>query len=157
MAETRKRADLLRLERDRWTLLQHLLGEIPLSRTDEPSLTPEGWSVRDLVWHLAYWNDVVTTQLTLMRAGEFDDGFDWDTEENNARFLETGRSVAFSESLSALERSRTHVIHAMEQLQEVSPRALELFSEPAYQHVDDHLPELRRFLGTDGPSGDPPM
>jgi hypothetical protein len=104
------------------------------------------------LWHLACWNDVVTTQLTLMRTGEFDDGFEWDTDENNARFLETGRSITFSESLSALERSRTDVIHAMEQLETVSPRALELFSEPAYMHVDDHLSELRRFLGIDAQS-----
>ena len=92
-----------------------------------------------------------------IRAGEFDDGFNWETEENNARFLETGRSIPFSESLSALERSRTEVIDAMEQLEEVPPRALELFSEPAYRHVDDHLPELRRFLGTGAPAQGSPM
>jgi hypothetical protein len=152
-----QREDLLRLERDRWTMLQQLLGEIPQSRTDESSLTPEGWSVRDLVWHLACWNDVVATQLDLIRDGAFDDRFDWDTEENNARFLVSGRSVTFSHALSALERSRANVIRAMEELEEVPPRALELFSEPAYQHVDDHLPELRRFLGIGVPSEGSPI
>ena len=140
------REELLELERVRWNMLQQLLGAIPPSRADEPSLTPEGWSVRDAVWHLACWNDVVTAQLELMRAGAFDDRFDWDTEENNARFLATGRAVTFAQALSALETSRGQVIRAMQELEDVPPRAVELFSEPAFQHVDDHVPELRRFL-----------
>jgi hypothetical protein len=40
----------------------------------------------------------------------------------------------------------------MEQLDEVSPRALEMFSEPAYTHLDDHLPDLRRFLQASPPA-----
>jgi hypothetical protein len=145
------REDLLELERDRWTQLRQLLGEIPLSRTVEPSLNPDGWSVRDLVWHLACWNDVVRTQLDLMRQGTFDDRFEWNTEENNARFLAAGSSVPFTEALTALDLSRRDVARAMQQLDDVPPRALELFAEPAYMHVDDHLPELRRFLGLDSP------
>lgn len=148
MAETHSREDLLELERDRWTMLQQLLGEVPTSRTDEPTLTPEGWSVRDLVWHLACWNDVVATELESMRAGTFDERFDWNTEENNARFLVSGRSVTYPDALAALQTSRERVVRAMAQLEHVSARALELFSEPAYQHADDHVPEVRRFLGT---------
>jgi hypothetical protein len=151
MEEKNSREDLFEVERNRWAQLQHLLGEIPEQRTDEPSLTLEGWSVRDLVWHMACWNDVVTTQLELMRVGSFDDRFDWNTEENNARFLESGHPVTFRQAMIALERSRNHVVSAMQQLDDVPPRALELFSEPAFQHVDDHLPELRRFLGMDEP------
>lgn len=145
MAE-HSREELLELERVRWTMLQQLLGAIPPSRADEPSLTSEGWSVRDLVWHLACWNDVVAAQLELMRAGAFDERFGWDTEENNGRFLAAGRAVTFAQALAALEASREKVIRAMEELDVVTPRAVELFSEPAFQHVDDHVPELRRFL-----------
>jgi hypothetical protein len=146
------REDLLDLERTRWTLLKRLLGAVPTSRADESSLTPEGWPVRDLVWQLASWNDVVATQLESMRAGTFDEGFDWNTDVNNAQFLASGRSVTYADTLSALEDSRARVIRSMKQLDEVSPRAVELFSEPAYMHVDDHLPELRRFLGLDPPA-----
>jgi hypothetical protein len=151
MGEMHSREELLELELDRWALLWELLDAVPSSRTEESSLTPEGWSVRDLVWHLASWNNVVATELESMAVGEFDEGFDWNTEENNARFLASGRSVAYPEALSALEDSRARVIRAMEQLDEVPPRALEMFSEPAYTHLDDHLPELRRFLEASPP------
>jgi hypothetical protein len=153
MGETNSREDLLELESGRWTLLRQLLDEVPSSRTDQSSMTPEGWSVRDLVWHLASWNEVVATQLESMRVGAFDEGFDWNTEENNARFLASGRSVTNPEALSVLEDSRTRVIRAMKQLEEIPPRAVERFSEPAYMHVDDHLPELRRFLELNAPAG----
>jgi hypothetical protein len=98
MGEPATRTELLALERDRWTALARLLEEVPTSKTTEPSLTPEGWSVRTLVWHLACWNDAVSEQLRKMRLGTFDE-------------------------------------------------SVELFSETAHLHVDDHLPELRRFVG----------
>jgi hypothetical protein len=152
MGEVYSREDLLALERDRWATLMHLVNEVPESRRHETSLTPEGWSVRDLVWHLGCWNDVVTEQLQQMQAGTFDDRFDWQTEENNARFLTTGHAVTFAQALAALERSRVNVIRAMQGLDDVTPRALELFSETTYMHLDDHVPELRRLLGIDASS-----
>jgi hypothetical protein len=33
----------------------------------------------------------------------------------------------------------------MAALMEVPPQAEELFSETAFKHIDDHLPELHRF------------
>jgi hypothetical protein len=82
----------------------------------------------------------------MIRSRTFDEDFDWNREENNARFLSAGRSVSFEEAVSALETSREAVVLGMRALAEVSPRAVELFSEPAYRHPDDHLPELRLFL-----------
>ena len=146
MDEPSTREELLTRERERWADLKKLIDAIPASRADEPTVNPEGWSAKDVVWHLSCWNDFVRAQLEMVQSGTFDADFDWNTEENNARFLASGRSVAYPEALSALEDSRARVIRAMEQLDEVSPRALEMFSEPAYTHLDDHLPELRRFL-----------
>lgn len=74
------------------------------------------------------------------------DDFDWNTEENNARFITSGRSASFPEAVSALEKSREGVVLAMKSLEQVSPEALEFFFEPAYRHMVDHVPELRRFL-----------
>src|SRR5215210_4932912 len=109
MTEMHTPEDLLEIERERWIQLRKLLGEIPASRTDEPSIDPDGWSVRDLVWHLACWNDVVRHQLDLMRQGAFDDRSEWDTDQNNARFLASGSTVRFTEALTELDRSRVDV------------------------------------------------
>ncbi len=150
------RDELLAIERARWPVLVELLDEVPASRREEPSLNEEGWSVRDAVWHLACWNEVVATQLESMHAGTFDGGFDWQQEENNARFLVSGRSISYENARASLEDARTRVVRAMHDLPEVTPRALELFAEPAHQHLDDHLPELRRFLRpSDGTPNEP--
>jgi len=98
VGETHTRADLLELELERWVLLEGLLDDVAAARANDPTLTPEGWSVRDLVWHMARWNDVVATQLESMHAGTFDERFDWNTEENNARFLASGRSVTYEDA-----------------------------------------------------------
>jgi hypothetical protein len=137
---------LLALEDERWTLLRSLLDAVPSSRTDEPTVNPEGWSASDVVWHLACWNDFVRAQLETIRSGAFDEDFDWNTDEQNARFLSTGRSVEFRDAVSALETSRAAVVLAMTALERVPSHAIELFSEPAYRHIDDHVPELRRWL-----------
>jgi hypothetical protein len=147
MGDATTREELLAVELERWASLTELLDLVPESRTSEPSLNDDGWSVRDLVWHLACWNGFVSDRLEEIRLGTFDDDFDWRTDENNATFLAAGRSVTFPESLVRLEGSRREVILSMERLPAVTERAIELFSEPAYQHVDDHLPELRRFVG----------
>jgi uncharacterized protein DUF1706 len=138
--------DLLDRERERWVDLKKLIDAVPVLRADEPNVNPEGWSAKDVVWHLTCWNDFVRAQLEMIRAGTFDADFDWNTEQNNARFLATGHPVAFLDAVSALETSREAVVLAMKTLQQVSPQALELFSEAAYRHIDDHVPELRRFL-----------
>ena len=81
-----------------------------------------------------------------MNAGKFDEGFDWNTEENNAMFLTEGRSVSVEDTISALAASRQRSIDAMRSLPDELPaRAGELFSESAYRHLDDHLPELTDF------------
>ena len=80
-----------------------------------------------------------------MQAGNFEH-FDWNTEENNARFLTEGRDVELATVRAALVTSRDRGRRAMAALGEVSPKAEELFSESAFKHMDDHLPELRGFV-----------
>lgn len=139
------REDLLRIERERWDEFRALLDRIPLDRMDEPSLNAEGWSVKDLLWHMRCWNIVVADELEKIHAGTFDQ-FDWNTEENNARFLAEGRDVDLETSQAALVSSRDRGRLALTTLREVSPKAEELFSESAFKHMDDHLPELRGYV-----------
>jgi hypothetical protein len=147
MGDLESRNEMLDLERVRWDQLQRLLYEIPIDRFDEPTLNPDGWSVRDLLWHLARWNEVIAEQLELMNAGTFDERFDWNTEENNAVFMAEGRSVSVEDALSALAASRQKSIDSMRRLPDaLPPRAGELFSESAYRHLDDHLLELTDFV-----------
>jgi Mycothiol maleylpyruvate isomerase N-terminal domain len=81
--------ELLDVERGRWREFRDLVDRIPPDRMEDPTLNAEGWSVKDLLWHIRCWNAVVADELEKIEAGAFED-FDWNTEENNERFLAEG-------------------------------------------------------------------
>jgi hypothetical protein len=139
-----RKQELLEVERSRWREFHDLVDRIPSDRMEDPTLNADGWSVKDLLWHMRCWNAVIADQLGKIEAGAFED-FDWNTDENNARFLEEGRRMDPVSVRAELVVSREHAVRAMAALMEVPPHAEELFSETAFKHIDDHLPELHRF------------
>jgi hypothetical protein len=140
-----RKDELLRVDSERWEEFRALIDRVPLVRAEEPKLNVDGWSVKDLLWHMHCWYAVVADELEEIQAGNFEH-FDWNTEENNARFLTEGRDVELATVRAALVTSRDRGRRAMAALGAVSPKAEELFSESAFKHMDDHLPELRGFV-----------
>jgi len=136
---------LLRIDEERWAEFTALLEAVPSDRREEPTLNADGWSVRDLLWHVRCWNTVIAEQLEAIGAGTFVGPFDWNTDANNERSLAEGRGVDAGTAWRELVVSRDRSRSAFAALNEVTPEAEELFSETAYKHLDDHLPELRRF------------
>jgi hypothetical protein len=139
-----RKQELLEIERARWSELRDLVDRIPSDRMEDPTLNDDGWSVKDLLWHVRCWNTIVADELQKIQAGTFQD-FDWNTEQNNERFLAEGRRMDPLSVQAELVVSREHAVRAMAALMDVPPKAEELFSETAFKHIDDHLPELHRF------------
>lgn len=139
-----RKEELLEIERARWREFRDLVDRIPSDRMEDPTLNAEGWSVKDLLWHMRCWNSVVSDQLQKIEAGTFED-FDWNTDENNERFLAEGRVMDPVNVQAELVVSREHAVRAMAALMDVTPKAEELFAETAFRHIDDHLPELQLF------------
>ncbi|MEX1045974.1 MAG: maleylpyruvate isomerase N-terminal domain-containing protein [Actinomycetota bacterium] len=139
-----RKAELLQMETERWDEFQTLIDRVPAGRMEDPTLNEDGWSVKDLLHHMGCWDLVVARDLEQIREGIYtEDG--WTTEENNARFLEEGRRKDLASVLAELTAHRMHALRALAEVGEVTPKVEEHFSESAYKHVDDHLPELRRF------------
>jgi Mycothiol maleylpyruvate isomerase N-terminal domain len=65
------RDELLRVERDRWNEFDRLVQAVPPDRLDEPTLNPDGWSVKDLLWHMGSWDAEIADQLERIRAGTY--------------------------------------------------------------------------------------
>jgi hypothetical protein len=138
--------ELLRIDEERWAAFAALVERVPEDRREEPSLNADGWSVKDLLWHMRCWNTVVAEQLEAIAAGTFVGPFDWNTDANNERFLAEGAGVSAATAWLALVAARERSRSAFAVLAEVTPEAEELFSETAFKHTDDHLPELRTFV-----------
>lgn len=143
------RDELLRVGRDRWDEFDRLLQAVSSDRLDEPTLNPDGWSVKDLLWHMGSWDAEIADQLERIRAGTYA-GHRWNEDPMNARFLEEGRRADVRSARELCSRARERVRSEMDLQADLTEAVEDLFSESAYRHVDDHLPELRRFV--EGPA-----
>jgi hypothetical protein len=140
-----RRRELLRLERERWSELRALVDQIPKDRMMDATVNADGWSVKDLLWHLRCWDAEIARELERIRLGTYVD-HDYDTDEKNERFLEEGSRLDQEIVLTDWVATRERALKEMAGLPEVTPPVEEWFSELAYKHMDDHLPELRRFV-----------
>ena len=50
-----RREELLRAEAEGWEAFVALADAVPPDLVDLPGLNAEGWAVRDLMWHVAFW------------------------------------------------------------------------------------------------------
>ena len=46
---------LLAADESGWKELVELFAQIPTHRLDEPTVTPEGWSPKDVMFHIGAW------------------------------------------------------------------------------------------------------
>jgi len=113
----------------------------------EPGLTPEGWSVKDLVWHLGAWWAKAGVMLERIRVGTYEGaGQGSSVDELNARFLEEGRRLDLATVTAELYAARNHALIEFAALPEVTPEAEEWFRESGSEHYDEHRDDLRAWV-----------
>jgi len=142
------------------TLLE-LLGELSADARVVPATIGGGdWSAKDLLAHVAFWEELALQALDTWRAGELPPRYDADTV--NARNYEASRGA----SMEAVE-ARYHEAHSrlMQELGTVSAeewgvrrsREGREFSvgellggitggSGPFNHVEAHLPDLRAYV-----------
>jgi uncharacterized damage-inducible protein DinB len=140
-----RKDELLRMERQRWVAFCGLIDRVPADRFEEPALNADGWSVKDLLWHMASWDREAARALEQVRLGTYEDG-DWGTEEKNERFLIEGRATDLADVRAEWLAARERIRAAMATAPEVSPPVEEWFSESAYKHIEVHASELTSFI-----------
>jgi hypothetical protein len=140
-----RKEELLRIERKGWVAFSELVDRVPAGRSEEPTLDPDGWSLKDLLWHMASWDGEAARALEQVRLGTYEDG-DWSTEEKNERFLVEGRAIDLATVRAEWLASRDRVLAEMAAAPKVTAPVEEWFSESAYKHIEDHAPELSRSI-----------
>jgi Mycothiol maleylpyruvate isomerase N-terminal domain len=138
--------DELLADEDRlWLELTEVFGDVPPERFDEPSVTPEGWSPKDVMYHVAAWADEAATVLGRIAAGTHT-GADPDTQALNEEWFEMGRGLDDDVVRIRFAKGRTAMRQAFTKLPEVDAAAWEWFEESGPRHYQEHLPDLRTFL-----------
>ena len=138
--------DRLLADEDRlWLELTEVFGDVSPDRFDEPSVSPEGWSPKDVMYHVAAWADEAATILRRIAAGTHAGG-DPDTEALNEEWFEMGRGLDDEIVRIRFAKGRTAMRQAFTRLPEVDADAWEWFEESGPRHYEEHLPDLRAFL-----------
>jgi hypothetical protein len=136
---------LLAEEDRKWLELTELFGDVPPERFDEPSVTEEGWSPKDVMYHVAAWSEEAGTVLGRIAAGTHRES-DLDTQALNDAWFEMGRGLDDDVVRIRFAKGRTAMRQAFTRLSEPGAAAWEWFEESGPRHYEDHLPDLRAFL-----------
>ena len=145
------RHELLRREEDAWAAFVAEVDRVPRERLEVEGVV-EGWSVKDVVWHCAYWARFCAEVLESTGGGEFPDPFGghddahWDAV--NGRVAEEGKQRPWASIRGEADEIRDRVRAA---LRASAPGAAtdELFAEETAVHYEEHAVHVRDFVGGD--------
>lgn len=138
------RAELTAREATAWEGFRAAVDAIPTERRESPILT-EGWSVKDVLWHVAYWWEDLAPTYAALRAG-VERSDDEDTDTANARVLDEGRGMSLADVEAGAVRSREGMLAAWADAPD-DPTADEAFVSETIEHYEEHLPWLRSVAG----------
>jgi hypothetical protein len=154
------RQRILIQEDEGWRAFHEALRSIPPERMQEPTVTPEGWSPKDVTFHVAAWLAEACSNLQRMRAGTFDPADDPTREQihrMNAGWFEASRTMDVPTVRAELEAARACMRLAWGELPAVTSDAWSWFDESGPRHYAEHVRDLRRWLGIgDGEGLDAP-
>ena len=143
---------LLADEERGWLELTEVFGDVSPERFDEPSVTDEGWSPKDVMYHVAAWAEEAATVLGRIAAKTHRES-DPDTQALNEEWFEQGKELEEDIVRIRFAKSRVAMRQVFSRLADVDATAWEWFEESGPRHYEEHLPDLRAFLerGTDRP------
>ncbi|HTG48033.1 MAG TPA: maleylpyruvate isomerase N-terminal domain-containing protein [Actinomycetota bacterium] len=130
-----------------WVAFSAMLHRIPPERLEEPGVTGEGWSAKDVMFHVGAWLAEASRQLERIREGTY-------VEPGTSTQVLNDEWFALSRTLDAvtvrveLEASRVMARGSLGSLGAPTPLAVGWFEESGALHYAEHLPSLGRWLGT---------
>jgi hypothetical protein len=140
---------LLREEEEAWAALHLVFEKVPADRVEEPTLTPEGWSPKDAMFHLAGWLAECARILEQIREGTFDRAAQdaLVIVEINQEWFELSRTMDVPTVRAEFEGSRVKARECFATLPDVTAEAWEWFEESGPIHYREHGNDLEAWLG----------
>jgi mycothiol maleylpyruvate isomerase-like protein len=136
---------LLAEEGTGWQTLLDVFASIPHDRVEDASLTADGWSPKDVMFHIGAWCAEAANQLERMRLGTFAEGTT-DTETKNREWFETSRRLDVPTVRAELRPARERMLREWQALGEITPSAQEWFEESGSMHYREHIRDLRAWM-----------
>jgi hypothetical protein len=139
-----ERNELTAREAEAWASFVSLLESLPADRRETPELD-DGWSGKDVLWHVAYWWGDLAERIA---SGDYEE--DDETDAINARELERSRAMTWRDVHAGLNERRQRMLAAWIAEAEPAGDPQEWFESETIEHYDEHSPQLRALV-TDPP------
>jgi hypothetical protein len=111
-----------------------------------PGYTADGWSVKDMMSHVAAWSDYTARVLDEIAAGTWDGRDEFaepgSVDRLNREWFERDRDLPLDEVRSAWHASRGRLLESFGALAEITADADEWFEETGPSHYAEHLRDL---------------
>lgn len=142
------RDELRRREEAGWVELNALVRRLTPEQLTMPGYTAEGWSVKDMMWHIAAWNADTASHLERMRGGTYDPGEEQDTGVMNAEWFEVSKGLDLATVKAEWHSARTMMVEGFgeAEAEHLPPDANEWFDEAGGLHYAKHLEDLRGWV-----------
>lgn len=142
--EEERLPDLIRAEALGWEELERLVDPLDPELAEVPGYLP-GWSVKDLLAHLAGW---------LAAAGQALEQTSWDSgvatgaevDDRNRAFVEANRDQPLPVVLREVKAARRRLLQHLHGLGEIPPPAAAAVRKAGPHHYAEHLPRLREWV-----------
>ena len=145
LADDEAVATALRRIDDSWRGLIAALDGIPDERLAEPGVAGE-WSIKDVMGHVAFWDEQAVIAARRHLAGEPPRQVDWQAVNKREAAARAGRSAA--EQRAEMERAHEAVVTLLRTTPPTDPNAVGLcgcLEGDTYQHYDKHAADIRAW------------
>ena len=138
---------LLKEEDEAWQDLLRVFEAIPADRFDEPGVTPEGWSPKDVMFHVGAWLAECSAVLDRIAVGEgVEDKGESATDAQNATWFNMSQQVDATTVKAGFSSARQDACRRFADLPEVTSEAWGWFEESGPRHYAEHGSDLRSWL-----------
>ena len=145
-----RREELLRAEAEGWEAFVAFVDAVPPDLVELPGLNAEGWAVRDVMWHVAFWCADAARALSAIAEGRLDrvrePYGDAEVDRLNDRELERSRGMQVDDVRAELHRARAAMLERFGALDRLTADGDEWFEESGPAHYAEHAPELEAWV-----------
>ena len=137
--------DLMASEEAGWEQFMGLVSSLTPEQLEEPGYSADGWSVKDLIAHIAAWHATATQVLEQIHYGTYEKRR-WNVDALNRQFYEANRDLPAPVVEAECAASRNRMLVEWTALPETTPDAAEWFRESGPEHYAEHLPRLLEWV-----------
>jgi hypothetical protein len=136
-----------------WAELRAAVDRLASEQLSTGAVNEDGWTTKDVLWHIAHWWDHLAGMLDAMGAGTFEEPPEDDaaTDAENAVVLAESRGMDLRAVEDGIAATRERLLSAWAALPELTGPAERWFVWETIEHYEEHLPGISALEGGDAP------